>query len=392
MKQSIYLAYRYLIFHKFRTLVLIASIGIIIFLPNGLQRLIEGSEAQMMFRADTTPLVVGAKGSSTDLVINTLYFQQEELETIKMEMVDSLRTTELGNPIPIFCAFKARGFPIVGTNLDYLDFRNLRIREGRTLRFLGECVIGSRVAEHLNLSPGDSLISSPENFFDLAGVYPLKMIVVGILEPANTPDDKAVFTDLKTAWVILGLGHGHQDLLEVSDPTIVMEKNENNITATAKLYIYNEISGKNLESFHFHGDINNYPITSILFVPHDHKSSTILRGRFEAKELPNQIVVPTKVVDTLLQSIFRIKQIFNTVFILVGLATVLILGLIVILSLRLRKDEIYTMFTIGSSREKIVEILSFELLLIILLSIALALILYYFTGYFVEDFINRYII
>jgi len=392
MTQSLYLAYRYLVFHKFRTLVLIASIGLIIFLPNGLQRLIVESETQMMSRADSTPLIVGAKGSSTDLVINTMYFQQEEIETITMEAVDTLSATELGYPIPMLCAFRARGFPIVGTNLDYFNFRNLKIDRGRTLRYVGECVIGSKAAERFNLSPGDSLVSSPENFFDLAGIYPLRMNIAGVLAPSDSPDDNAIFVDLKTTWVIMGLGHGHQDLAEVNDPTLIMNRDDTSVTATAKLYIFNEVTGKNLDSFHFHGDTRDYPISSILFVPNDQKSATILRGRFEAKELLNQIVVPTKVVKNLLQSIFRIKQIFNTVFVLVGLATALILGLIVALLLRLRKDEIYTIFTIGSSRSKVVELLSFETLMIVVCSCLLAWFLYYLTGYFVEDFIHYYVL
>jgi putative ABC transport system permease protein len=392
MKQSFYLALKYLIFHKFRSIVLIISIGIIIFLPVGLQRLIVESETQMMARANSTPLIVGAKGSSTDLAINTMYFQQEKIETIIMKTAEELNETNMGYAIPIFCAFKARGFPIIGTNLDYFDFRQLKMDRGRQLRYVGECVIGARIATKLSITVGDSLISSPESFFDLAGIYPLKMRVVGVLRPSYTPDDNAVFTDLKTNWIILGLGHGHQDLAEVKDPTIVMERDEKKITATAKLYMYNEVTGKNLESFHFHGDIDDYPISSILYIPNDQKSSTLLRGRFEAKELPNQIIVPSKVVENLLQSIFRIKEIFNTIFILVGFATLLILGLIVILSLRLRKDEIFTMFTIGSSRAKITEILGFELLLIIFFSAVIAATLYYFSGFFVDDFILQYII
>jgi putative ABC transport system permease protein len=392
MKQSFYLAFRYIIYHKIRSLVLILAIGIITFLPNGLQRLIMESEIQMMARADSTPLIVGAKGSSTDLVINTMYFQQEEIESITIQTVQELDQTKLGNAIPILSGFRARGFPIVGTNLDYFDFRSLRVVEGRNLIYVGECVIGSNVAERLDLAPDDSLISSPENFFDLAGVYPLKMQIVGVLARSDTPDDNAVFTDLKSNWVIMGLGHGHQDLAKVYDPTIVMDRNDENVTATAKLFIYNEITGQNLDSFHFHGDISDFPISAIIFVPNDQKSSTILRGRFEAKEVPNQIVVPGKVVENLLQSIFKIKQIFDTVFLLVSLATLLILGLIVMLSLRLRKDEIYTMFTIGSSRAKMIEILGFELVIIIAISATVAFILYYFTGYFVEDFINYYIL
>ena len=360
MKQSLYLAYRYLIYHKVRSLVLIFAIGVIVFLPNGLQRLIEESEIQMMARARSTPLIIGTKGSSTDLVINTMYFQQEKIEMLTQETVEQLSATKMGNAIPILSGFHARGFPIVGTTLDYFDFRQLRISQGRNLGFVGECVIGSQVAEKLELDVGDSLISSPEIFFDLAGVYPLKMQIVGVLAPSNTPDDQAIFTDLKSNWVIMGLGHGHQDLAKVYDPTLIMDRSQDSVTATAKLYIYNEINGNNLDSFHFHGDINDYPVSAVIFVPNDQKSSTILRGRFEGGELPNQIVVPTKVVENLLQSIFRIKQIFNTVFLLVGFATLLILGLIMALSLRLRRDEIYTMFTIGSSRAKVFEILSFE--------------------------------
>lgn len=392
MKQSLYLAYKYLTFNKFRTLVLIASIGIIIFLPNGLQKLITESEQQMMSRANSTPLIVGAKGSSTDLVINSLYFQQEKIENIKSNVADKLDDTGLGYSIPILSAFNARGFPIVGTTLEYFTFRKLNLQNGRNITYIGECVVGYKVAQDLNLSPGDSLISSPENYFDFAGVYPLKMNVVGILNPSDTPDDKAIFTDLKTNWIIVGLGHGHQDVTKTTDQSIILNKDSSNVTANAKLFIYNEINQKTLESFHFHGDIRNYPLTSVIFVPKDQKSNTILRGRFEAAELPNQIVVPVKVVGNLLQSIFRIKEIFNTVFVLVGFATILILGLIVTLSIRLRKDEIFTMFTIGSSRAKVTEIISFELLIIIICSAAVALVLYYLTGFFIEEFINYYII
>jgi putative ABC transport system permease protein len=309
-----------------------------------------------------------------------------------MNFTDTLRATGFGNPIPILSSFKTRGFSIVGTNLDYFDFRELIIAEGRKFALVGECVVGSRVAQSLDISLGDSLISSPENFFDFAGVYPLKMTVVGVLKETNTPDDGVVFTDIKTNWIIMGLGHGHEDVTKTLDQSVILNKDSSNVTANAKLFMYNVINPKNLDSFHFHGDISNYPITSIIFVPKDTKSGTLLRGRFESKEMFNRIVVPSKVVDTLLQSIFRIKQIFNTVFILVGFATLLILGLIVALSIRLRKDEIFTMFTIGSSRGKIVEIIGFELSILIGCSLITAVILYQFTGYFVDDFINYFIL
>ena len=99
MRQSFYLAYKYITFHKTRSIVLIFSIGIIIYLPNGLKKLISESEAQMIRRAEATPLIIGAKGSSTDLVINTLYFQQEKTEHIVHFTASGLSITLFKTPI-----------------------------------------------------------------------------------------------------------------------------------------------------------------------------------------------------------------------------------------------------------------------------------------------------
>lgn len=392
MRQSFYLAYKYITFHQVRSIVLIFSIGIIIFLPNGLKKLIHESESQLVSRAKATPLIIGAKGSSIDLVINTLYFQQEKTEPITMKTAEEVNALGFGYAIPMLSMFSTRNYPIVGTDMDYFNFRNLHISSGRLMSFIGECVIGSSVAGKLNIGVGDSLVSSPENFFDLAGVYPLKMNVVGVLEQSDSPDDRAVFVDIKTNWVIMGLGHGHEDLTNNFDETIVLERDSNVVKAGAKLYMYNSISGENMDSFHFHGNLDTYPLSALIFVPRDHKSETIFRGRFESGELAQQAIVPEEVVNNLLLSIFRIKQIFNMVFLLVGVATLLILILIVALSVRLRKNEIYTMFTIGSSRLKVVEIISFELIILTGSSIIFAGLLYSVTGFFVEYFINNFII
>ena len=176
---------------------------------------------------------------------------------------------------------------------------------------VGECVVGANVAENLGLTTGDSLISSSESFFDFAGIYPLKMEITGVLNPSDSPDDNAIFVDVKTTWIIMGLGHGHQDLETINDPTIVLDRNDSVVTAGAKLFLYNEITEKNRDSFHFHGDMAEYPITSIIFVPNSNKSQSILRGRFETGEIADQVIVPTEIVNILLGSIFRIQQIFD---------------------------------------------------------------------------------
>ena len=368
MIDSFYIAWRYIAYNKAKTATLVACITLISFLPVALELLLNESEKQLMLRAVSTPLVVGAKGSSLDLVMNTLYFVDEVPELITMEAAKRVMDSELALPIPLYVRFQARGNPIVGTTLDYFDFRGLKIARGRQLAVLGDCVLGARVAENLGLKPGDNLVSSPETLFDLAGVYPLKMKVVGVLEKFHTSDDLAVFVDVKTAWVIQGLGHGHQDVTRLQDPTLVLKRTEKNVAATAKLYQYTEITEKNIEVFHFHGDLAQYPITAVLAVPQDDKSGTILRGRYLAREETRQIVKPADVIDGLLQNIFRIKNVLDAVISVVALSTILAIILVFALSLRLRQREIQTIFKLGCRRATIARILTAEIFIIVITS------------------------
>ncbi len=365
---SLYIAWKYISFYKARTATLVACVTLIAVLPLALELLLDESEQQLLSRADSTPLLLGTKGSSLDLVMNGLYFDDEVPELISMSAVDAIDASGLATPIPLYIRFQARGFPIVGTSLDYFDFRGLRIAQGRQLALLGECVIGAEVAERLGLSPGDSLLSSPETLFDLAGVYPLKMKVVGVLARSYTPDDLAVLVDLKTAWVVQGLVHGHEDVTRTRDASVVMKRGEGNVIANAKLVEYTEISSENIDSFHFHGTPDDYPLTAVLALPDHERSGTILRGRYLDAESPYQLVVPGDVIDGLLANIFRIKNVLDAVILLVGIATALALILVFALSLRLRKREILTVFRIGGSRSTITRLLAAEIAIILLVS------------------------
>lgn len=368
---SFYLAIRYIAYNRIKTAVLVACVTLIAFLPFALDLLLNESERQLMSRATSTPLVVGAKGSALDLIMNTLYFGDERPEPISMEAVNRIWETDLALPIPVYARFKARGFPIIGTTLDYFDFRDMTIAQGRSLIVLGECVLGARVAEHLDLQPGDYLVSSPESLFDIAGIYPLKMKVVGIIEKQHTSDDLVVFVDLKTAWVIHGLGHGHQDVTRLTDPTLVLKRSNANVAATAKLHHYTEITDDNINSFHFHGDTRLYPISAVIAVPFDEKSATILQGRYLSKDETQQILRPDKVIHGLLQNIFRIKSVLDAVIAVIALATVMAIILVFALSLRLRQQEIQTIFRIGCSRMTIAKLLSAEIVIIVLASAVL---------------------
>ena len=290
---SLYVAWQYLRFHKVKTAVLVAALTLITFLPLAVHILVRASEVQMLDRSRATPLILGQKGSALDLVMNTLYFAAKPPETIAMRDADRIDDSGFAYAIPVYNRYTARGFPIVGTTLDYLSFRGLEVAAGRMLAVLGECVLGATVADRLGLGPGDALISTPENPFDLAGVYPLKMQVVGVLKASHTPDDRAVFVDVKTAWVIEGLGHGHEDVATARDPQVVLREEDGKLVASAKIVQYTEITPENMESFHFHGDTSHFPLTSVIAVPHDDKSATLLMGRYLPETSAFQLLGPS---------------------------------------------------------------------------------------------------
>jgi putative ABC transport system permease protein len=375
MMDSFYIAWKYLSRNRIKAVTLVSCIVLIAFLPVALELLLDESEKQLMSRAASTPLVIGARGSSLDLVMNTLYFGNEVPELIYMDAADMVGESGLAIPIPMYVRFSARRHPVVGTTVDYFDFRGLEVADGRGLAILGECLLGAGAAGELGLGVGDEIVTSPETMFDLAGVYPLKMKIVGVLKKTHTSDDLAVFIDIKTAWVIQGLMHGHQDLSKVKDPQLILKKGEGNITGSPKVFEYMEITEDNIESFHFHGDQSEYPITAVIAVPFDEKSGTILRGRYLGEEESNQIIRPSEVVDTLLENIFRIKNVLDAVIVVVGFGTFIAIILVFALSLRLRQREIETVFRIGCRRMTIARLMAAEIFLILAVSAAICTVL-----------------
>lgn len=368
MGDVLYLAWRYLVYHRLKTVILVTSITLIIYLPVGLNVVVEQSGEHLTARAEATPLLVGAKGSPLELALNSLYFSQDYPELVDYAEATAIEDSGLATAIPLYVRFRSRAQPIVGTSLDYFDFHDLEFAAGRPMAVLGECVIGAAVAEEFGVGVGDTVTSSPETVFDLAGVYPLRMKIAGVLAKAFTPDDDAIFVDVKTAWIIQGLGHGHQDLAQPEAAASVLDRSQDNIVANAALVQYNEITADNADSFHFHGDLAGYPLTAVIAVPNDEKSGVILRGRYTNDELRSQIVRPVTVIDELLDTILTIQQFIVAAVIIVGLATIATAALVFMLSLRLRRREIDTMHRIGGSRPRVASMLLAEVAIVIVLS------------------------
>ena len=375
------LGWRYLAHHRFKSSILVASVTLMLFLPSATRLLVEDSAAALTARADQTPLVLGARGSELELVLSTLYFHAESPAEIEKRTIVAAQETGLADFIPIHAQYHAQGAPIVGTSLDYFDFRDLRIDSGRQIGLLGECVIGANVAARFGIGAGNSIVSSPETVFDIAGVYPLKMNVAGVLAPTGTADDDAVFVDVRTTWIIQGLGHGHTDLADPAAGGAVLSRREDVITANASLTQYAEITPENISAFHFHGSDDTFPLTSIIAVPPDQKSATLLRGRYQDNETL-QLVVPGAVLDDLLETVFAVQNYVILGLVILSLATIAVITLVFLLSQQLRKGEFHTLLRIGASRGYVGVLIASEIGFVFLISALLAVALSLVTRHY----------
>ena len=97
MNDVLYLAWRYLRFNRGKTAVLIGSITLILFLPAGLQVVVREAARALTSRADSTPLLLGARGSAVDLTLAALYFREPSLPPTTFAESDLVGTSGLAD-------------------------------------------------------------------------------------------------------------------------------------------------------------------------------------------------------------------------------------------------------------------------------------------------------
>jgi len=361
IKGPLHLAWRYVAHYRARTALLALALGLTLALPLAVRNGVVIAQHELRARAEVTPLVLGAKGSALELTLNALYFRRRGVESIPAQQAQTIRSSGLAEAIPLYVRFHAQEAPIVGTSLDYFPFRKLSLKEGRMIGRLGDCVIGARLAQSRGLKVGGALYSSPEQLFDIAGVYPLKMRVTGILAPNHSADDDAAFVDVKTAWLIEGIAHGHDDVVK---PTEVLEKKEGNVAATNAVRMFSEVTDANFASFHFHGDATRFPLSAVLVVPRDAKAQALLLGRYQKSSDGTQLVRPEEEMDALMATLIQAEKLALVLLMALGLVVLLIAGLVFALSFKMRHREFATLEDIGVSHGTLAMVKVFEVLMI----------------------------
>jgi len=365
-----HLSWRHALHHRAQTVILVACIAVTILLPCATSVLTADYERRLDARADATPLVAGARGNRFDLTLSALYFRESALPTIPWGELEGLRAGGDCVPIPLHVRNTAQGFPVVGTAPEYFEKRGLRAAAGTLPLVIGDCVLGAEVAEALELSPGGHVFSDQKELYDISRPPALKMRVCGVLARSNSSDDEALFVDVKTAWIVEGLAHGHDDPRTV-DENLVLGRAEGEVVLSGAFIEYNEVTPENVASYHFHGEESAMPLSSILVFPRDAKAGTLIKARGNRSRVW-QVVAPREVVDDLLSYVFRIKAFLDGYSGVLATITALMTVLVLLLSMRLRRREMETLDLLGGSRFTKAKLYGSEMALVLAASIAFA--------------------
>ncbi|MGK0358661.1 MAG: putative ABC transport system permease protein [Bradymonadia bacterium] len=350
MRLPLRLAWQSVRHARWRTALLVFALGLTASLPLTVRWLVGSYGDGLTARAQATPLVLGAPGHRFDVVLAALWFRQVKIEALPFAEIERIHAEGQAVAIPLHVQFSARDYPIVGTTPEYHAHRQLRLAQGTQPLRIGEATVGAAVAKALSLTVGDPLLTDQKDVYNLAAAYPLRLRIKGVLAPSGGPDDTAVFVDLKTAWIIGGVGHGHRSASGRVESGEVQ---------------YQEITDANRASFHAHGDPGGHPVTAALIVPRDAKARTLLKARTNVRGQAS-MVAPIDVVDELLGVVVQVQRFLNANYALIGVSALIFVGLIFGLSVRMRAAELAEYSVLGAPRGFVARLLLAEWLLLLL--------------------------
>ena len=364
------LAWKHLAHHPGAALLFALALAATLFLPLATRLLTRDFERELYARAETTPLVVGARGNRFDLTLAALYFRPAELDPLRTGQAGAIGADPRDLVVPLYVRRTARGRPIVATTPEYFERRGLEVLAGSRPLWIGECALGADVARELALEPGARLYSDALEAYDLAAPAPLELEVAGVLAATGGPDDGAVFCDIATAWVLEGLAHGHPSA-ETLDPALLYGRGAEQVVVGPALVPEARITPENRASFHLHADLDELPLTAVLVFPHSDKARTLLATSVNAAGAL-QALEPRAVVEDLMAHVVRVRALFDAVAWLLGTVTAILGALVVGMAVRLRRSERHTLERIGAARGRVVLLFALELAVVLAIAAACA--------------------
>ncbi len=284
-------------------------------------------------------LVVGAKGSSQQLVLSTILLQGVPVGNMGYEVYERLQNDQrVALAVPIALGDNVGGARIIGTNNSLFSLQSdlnrapyFQLAQGGNLQQEFDTVLGADAASALGLSVGDRFQGSHGVEQGLASdLHEDSFTVVGILQPTDSPYDRAVFTTMESVWEV------HEEAPQGLNPSLVIQSP----SATNDL-------------------------TAVLVRPVGFSEANQLWQEFYTSN-DAQAAFPGLEIGGIFDLLSQGERILN----IVGVLVLVIAGLTVFLAMYsaivAREQSIAIMRSLGASRNNILRVVLFETLLVVI--------------------------
>ncbi len=340
------IVWRNLLAKPLQSLITTAVVALAVALTVTLMLLAEGIQQGLTRATEPFDLIVGAKGSPIQLVLNTVFLQDAPIGNIDHDLVEEIAAKPgVAAAVPVGFGDNYRGYRIVGASEAIFEQRIapgrpswLQIKEGRAFNQPFEAVIGAKAARDLRLRLGDTFASVHGlTEYEQGETHDQNRYrVVGILKPLGGPYDQAILASLESIWEI----HEHHG-----------EKSGSFKREEAA------------EHDHEHG------VTAILVKPRGYGEAMRLYQQFQS-ESRAQLVFPAQVIVQFFAMMGQGEQVLQIIAYLVIAMTFFTVALTLYLSANGRTRELAILRAIGANSGDISGIILLEGAVIIIVGLA----------------------
>lgn len=238
------LAWRNIWFKPLNTLLSIILLASSVAIITVLILLQKQFEEKFSSNIDGVDLVLGAQGSPMQLILSSVYHIDNPTGNISYDSAKVwMNHPFIEKAIPLAFGDNYRGYKIVGTNSDYLEKYKAKIAKGKLFDKNFEVVIGSEIAEKLNLKVGDKFHGSHGDAMEGEVHEDIDYKISGIASSTGSVIDNLILCNIPSVWQMHGNhednnplhgeeGHVHR---EDEDMHSDMTLNEPNMEITAVL-------------------------------------------------------------------------------------------------------------------------------------------------------------
>lgn len=346
--------------------------------------LILKQESQDAFNQTATgyELIVGPKGSSLQLTLNTIYHIGVPIQNIPFDTYTKLKDDKrVKLAIPYVLGDNYKNHRLIGTvpeifsEFNYQKDKKYKLKEGKFFEKDFEAVIGSETALKTGLKVGDKFsgshgVEAYENAGDILDHKEFKFTVTGILEKTFTPTDNVIFTSMSSIWGI----HHHE----------AEEKRNENKSKEEHNHDHDKDSQQIKDS--------DKSVTVILVSLKSPVYFDLLRRQINENKYEGinaQAVIPVFEIKQLFDIIGNINSILIVIAYLVVFVAVISILVSIYNSMNERKRDIAIMRSLGARKNTILSIILTEGFLISFIGGILGIIISHLLIFILKDTISN---